>query len=181
MKRRQASNHTAGRSAQSPSHAALPWDSFLAAAELRDYATDHTHALYRYPARMSPPLARSLILGLTSPRDLVVDPFIGGGTTAIEALASGRRILGSELNSLACFVSLAKAWPATTRSLNAYAEWSAFAKSDLLRRRRGAAPLIPKSGVRPTNPRVGTVSQNYCPVCRGAAQSAACAASASSA
>lgn len=146
MKRREESNHAARRSAQSHSHAALPWDSFLAAAELRDYATDHTHALYRYPARMSPPLARSLILGLTSPGDLVVDPFIGGGTTAIEALASGRRILGSDLNSLACFVTLAKAWPATTRSLKTYAEWSASAKSDLLRRRRCAAPLITKSG-----------------------------------
>jgi DNA methylase len=146
MKRRETSNHAARGTTQSHSHVALPWDSFLAAAELRDYATDHTHALYRYPARMSPPLARSLILGLTSPGDLVVDPFIGGGTTAIEALSNGRRIFGSDLNSLACFVSLAKAWPATTRSLKAYAEWGAFAMSDLLRRRRGATPLVTQSG-----------------------------------
>lgn len=85
----ESSRHASGRK-QSASNAALPWDSFVAAAELRDYATDHTHALYKYPARMSPPLARSLILGLTNPGDLVLDPFIGGGTTAIEALSTGR-------------------------------------------------------------------------------------------
>ncbi len=146
MKRREAPNHVASGSAQSHSHAAIPWDSFLAAAELRDYATDHTHALYRYPARMSPQLARSLILGLTSPGDLIVDPFIGGGTTAIEALSNGRRIFGSDVNSLACFVSLAKAWPATGRSVKAYAEWSSSAKSHLLCRRHGPAPLVTKSG-----------------------------------
>lgn len=146
MKRREPSNHAARGSAQSHSHAELPWDAFLTAAKSHGYASDHTHALYKYPARMSPPLARSLILGLSSPGDLVVDPFIGGGTTAIEALANGRRILGSDLNSLACFVSLAKAWPPTTRSLKTYSEWSASAKSGLLRCRPDAAPLITKSG-----------------------------------
>jgi hypothetical protein len=146
MKPHEESSRYASAGTQSASNPALPWDSFLAAAELRDYATDHTHALYKYPARMSPPLARSLILGLTSPGDLVLDPFIGGGTTAIEALSSGRRIVCSDRNSLACFVSLAKAWPATTKSLRAYAEWSASAISGLLRCRRAAAPLVTPSG-----------------------------------
>lgn len=148
MKRAESSNRPAKGSHQGRPHASLPWDSFLAAAELRDHATDHTHALYKYPARMSPPLARSLILGLTNPGDLVLDPFIGGGTTAIEALSNGRRIFGSDLNSLACFVSLAKAWPATTRSLKAYAEWSASAMSALLRGRPVATPLVTQSGAK---------------------------------
>lgn len=146
MKRKETPNRAAMGGSELHPRTSVPWDSFVAAAELRDYATDYTHALYRYPARMSPPLARSLILGLTSPGDLVVDPFIGGGTTAVEALANGRRIFGSDLNSLACFVSLAKAWPATTRSLKVYAEWSASAMSNLLRRPHRAAPLVTKSG-----------------------------------
>jgi len=146
MKRREVSNTCANEGNQSVSDAMLPWDSFLTAAESRDYAADLTHALYKYPARMSPQLARSLILGLTSPGDLVLDPFIGGGTTAIEALSNGRRIVCSDLNSLACFVSLAKAWPATTKSLRAYEEWSVSAMSGLLRPRHAPVPLVTPSG-----------------------------------
>lgn len=146
MKPRAASSGGAEGRTQSGAGGALPWDSFIAAAGLRDYATDHTHALYKYPARMSPPLARSLILGLTDPGDLVLDPFIGGGTTAIEALSNGRQIVCSDLNSLACFVSLTKAWPATTTSLRAYADWSASAISGLLRSSRRAVPLVTPSG-----------------------------------
>lgn len=148
MKQEKTYNSATNGGTLSNPRASVPWDSFIAAAQLRNYASDHTHGLYRYPARMSPPLARSLILGLTSPGDLVVDPFIGGGTTAIEALANGRRIFGADLNSLACFVTLAKAWPATTRSLKAYAEWSASVMSGLLRRRGGAVPLVTKSGAK---------------------------------
>jgi len=126
--------------------AALPWDSFCAAAESRDYANELTHPLYRYPARMSPQLARSLILGLTRPGDLVLDPFVGGGTTAIEALSNGRQILCSDLNSLACFVTRAKAWPADTWSLRAYEDWRASEKAALLCPPRGAVPLVTRNG-----------------------------------
>jgi site-specific DNA-methyltransferase (cytosine-N4-specific) len=38
-----------------------------------------------------------LLLG-TAPGDLVLDPFIGSGTTGVAALAAGRRFLGIELN-----------------------------------------------------------------------------------
>ena len=35
---------------------------------------------------------------LTNPGDLVVDPFIGGGTTAVAAVELGRRCIGAELD-----------------------------------------------------------------------------------
>lgn len=68
----------------------------------------HTHAFYRYPARFSPQFAKAVIETFTEPGDVVLDPFMGGGTTAVEALASGRRCVGTDISSLACFIAKVK-------------------------------------------------------------------------
>jgi hypothetical protein len=67
-----------------------------------------THNFYRYPARFSPKLVRAVIDTFTEPGDLVLDPFVGGGTTLVESLASGRNAIGADLSSLATFVSEVK-------------------------------------------------------------------------
>jgi hypothetical protein len=67
-----------------------------------------THAFYRYPARFSPLFARSVIEAFTEPGEVVYDPFMGGGTTLVEALALGRRAIGTDINSLAVFVTKVK-------------------------------------------------------------------------
>lgn len=67
-----------------------------------------THNFYRYPARFSPKLVRAVIDTFTEPGDLVLDPFVGGGTTLVEALASGRHAIGADISSLATFVSEVK-------------------------------------------------------------------------
>lgn len=126
----------------------LPWDSFLTEAESQDYASDLTHPLYPYPARISPQLARALIAGLTRPGDLVLDPFSGGGTTAIEALSNGRAAICADLNSLACFVTRAKAWPVGTRSLRAYRTWAASAVSAIPSAPPSRVPLLVRDGTR---------------------------------
>lgn len=67
-----------------------------------------THRHYRYPARFSPRLAHAAITCFTAPGDLVADPFVGGGTTLVEAMAAGRRSWGNDISNLAAFVSRAK-------------------------------------------------------------------------
>jgi DNA modification methylase len=42
-----------------------------------------------------------LIERLTNPGDLVVDPFLGGGTTAIVCRELGRRFVGCDIDPLA--------------------------------------------------------------------------------
>ncbi|OGO20141.1 MAG: hypothetical protein A2144_12230 [Chloroflexi bacterium RBG_16_50_9] len=74
-----------------------------------------THNFYRYPARFNPELARQLISEFSLPGDYVLDPFIGGGTTIVEALAAGRRSLGVDINDLACFVTQVKTTPLSDR------------------------------------------------------------------
>ncbi len=51
-----------------------------------------THGFYRYPARFSPQFARSAIEAFTEPLDTVLDPFMGGGTSAVEALGLGASV-----------------------------------------------------------------------------------------
>ena len=126
----------------------IPWDSLTVAAASRAYASDLTHGLYKYPARLSPPLARALILALTKPGDVILDPFAGGGTTAVEALFHGRRVIASDINSLACFVTLAKSWPAPRRSLRGYAAWVEDAIGDLRSSAFGSIPLVTRNGDR---------------------------------
>ncbi len=49
--------------------------------------------LYKYPARFSPNFVGAAIETFTKKDDIVLDPFVGGGTTVVEALALGRRFL----------------------------------------------------------------------------------------
>jgi DNA methylase len=74
---------------------------------LRDtsYISGETHDFYHYPARFSPRFAAVAIEALSDVGDCVLDPFMGGGTTAAEALALGRSVIGTDINALAHFVS----------------------------------------------------------------------------
>ena len=51
-----------------------------------------------HPWQQSPEPARYYIRRLTSPGSLVCDPFTGSGTTAVVALALGRRFVGAEVD-----------------------------------------------------------------------------------
>ncbi len=53
-----------------------------------------------YRACFKPQLPRFFIERLTLPGDLVYDPFLGRGTTAIEAALLGRRVAGCDINPL---------------------------------------------------------------------------------
>ena len=87
------------------------------------YVTGFTHQLYRYPAAAPPDLVREIIEAYTKPGDLVVDPFMGGGTTIVEAVAQGRRALGIDANTLAVFVTRAKTTPLSAQAWRRLDEW----------------------------------------------------------
>lgn len=60
------------------------------------------HRFHSYPARMHPALVKHLLERLHPGKSAqVVDPFCGSGTVALEALRTGWRALGSDLNPLA--------------------------------------------------------------------------------
>jgi hypothetical protein len=72
------------------------------------------HGLHPYPAKFIPELPRLLIRLLSNPGELVVDPFSGGGTAGVEALALGRSYLGIDANPVGNVAGRAK-----TRRLSA--------------------------------------------------------------
>jgi len=82
-----------------------------------------THNFYRYPARLSPIFVRAAIEAFSSPGDLVLDPFMGGGTTLVEALALGRDAIGIDISELAAFVSEVKTTVFSHDDLNALRLW----------------------------------------------------------
>ena len=67
-----------------------------------------THDFYRYPARFSPVLARAVIEHFTQAGETVLDPFVGGGTSLVEARAPARNAVGIDINSLAMYISRVK-------------------------------------------------------------------------
>lgn len=67
-----------------------------------------THNFYRYPAQFSPCFVRAAVEAFTDKGDVVLDPFVGGGTTLVEALALGRHSIGVDISTLATFISQVK-------------------------------------------------------------------------
>jgi DNA methylase len=82
-----------------------------------------THNIYRYPARFSPEFVRAALDSFSDPGDLILDPFMGGGTSAVEALVSGRRFLGFDINPLSVLLTRAKTTPLSQRDRVALRAW----------------------------------------------------------
>ncbi len=98
-------------------------DKLLAAIAAKDPVSGYTHNFYRYPARFSPLFAREVISQYSRPGQLILDPFMGGGTTIVEALAMGRKAVGVDLNSLAHFVTTVKTTPLSQNDPTLLLKW----------------------------------------------------------
>jgi len=83
-----------------------------------------THRFYRYPARFSPLFAKEAIAQFSKLGDVVLDPYMGGGTSVVEATVAGRRGIGSDLNELAVFVARVKTTVLTPEQRTAIARWA---------------------------------------------------------
>ncbi|HKJ00116.1 MAG TPA: DNA methyltransferase [bacterium] len=64
-----------------------------------------THAFHPYPGRFHPALPRTLLAATARPGQRVLDPFMGAGTTLVEALQLGLGAIGSDLNPVAVLVA----------------------------------------------------------------------------
>lgn len=84
-------------------------DPSWAFAELTQKQTGYvTHSYHRYPAKFIPQLAARLINEYSERGDLVVDPFMGSGTTLVEAKLLGRPSVGVDINPVAHLIARAK-------------------------------------------------------------------------
>jgi len=62
-----------------------------------------THGFHTYPAGLHPDAARDLLKVVDG--ESLLDPFSGGGTTLVEGLVAGRKVIGADLSPIACLVS----------------------------------------------------------------------------
>jgi hypothetical protein len=83
-----------------------------------------THGYYKYPARFGDAFVKEAVTSFSRPGEVVLDPFCGGGTTLVEALASGRRAFGSDVSALALFVARAKTTPLSGAQLRRIGAWT---------------------------------------------------------
>ena len=86
-------------------------DQLVAALNSSRYTGGSTHNFYLYPSRFSPEIAQTIISLFSEPGDSVLDPFMGGGTSIIEGMMLGRRMVGIDLNALAHFVASVRTRP----------------------------------------------------------------------
>lgn len=99
----------------------------------------------RHPGKMLPELARRIVLAYSQPRDLIVDPMCGVGTTLVEAAALDRRCIGVELENRWVCVAQANLRNALTprqRRLADARQGDAHLLSTLLRGLRGRVGLV---------------------------------------
>jgi hypothetical protein len=111
------------------------------AARSAEPVSGYTHDFYRYPARFSPLFARACIQAFTDPGDLVLDPFMGGGTTLVEARALGRVTVGCDISSLAAFVSSVKTRTLSASDVAAIRDWAEDLPKKIVLKKRSQRPV----------------------------------------
>lgn len=89
--------------------ASLKADEFWTYADLTPKDTTYlTHSYHRYSAKFIPQLANRLIRMYTEQGEAVLDPFVGSGTTIVEGLVLGRRVIGMDVNPVSYLICKAK-------------------------------------------------------------------------
>ena len=102
----------------------LRLSAFRTAIKDKQPISGYTHTFYRYPACFAPTFARSAIAAFSRCGDLVLDPFMGGGTTLVEAMALNRNAIGTDINSLAAFIASVKTTVLDSAETKLIQKWS---------------------------------------------------------
>lgn len=80
--------------------------------------SDAVHTLHPYPCKFPGTTAREIIREFGNKGDVVFDPFVGSGTTLVEATINGLSSIGVDINPIACLISKVKATPLNKTEIN---------------------------------------------------------------
>lgn len=89
----------------------------VVAISLSERTNAYTHGLHRFPAKYVPQVPRWAIESLASPGTVILDPFMGSGTTLVEASMAPVTAIGIDRDQLAELISGAKVYPPTATRL----------------------------------------------------------------
>lgn len=76
-----------------------------------------THNIHRYSGKFIPQIANAVISLVTKENDIILDPYMGSGTTMLEASLLKRHSVGIDLNPLAVLISKVKNTPIEVNKL----------------------------------------------------------------
>ncbi|OGS56871.1 MAG: hypothetical protein A3K60_01585 [Euryarchaeota archaeon RBG_19FT_COMBO_56_21] len=81
-----------------------------------------THGIHRYPAKFIPQVPRFCMEAYSDVGESVLDPFMGSGTTLLEAIFCGRNSYGIDIHPLAKLIAKVKITPLEPARLGEVAE-----------------------------------------------------------
>ena len=90
----------------------------------------YTHGIHKYPAKFFPELPRWIIRRYSQPGDLILDPFMGSGTTNLEALLLERPSVGVDIDPFSRMLARVKTSPLNVDDLSAVREQLAALLND---------------------------------------------------
>jgi hypothetical protein len=70
--------------------------------------TKHVHGLHPYLGKFIPQVVEAFLVRLFAPGDCIYDPFVGSGTTLVEANAFGAHAVGVDVSAFNCLLSEVK-------------------------------------------------------------------------
>ncbi len=106
-----------------------------------------THFFHHWTAKFIPQIPARLIERYAQPGDVVLDPFMGSGTTLVEAARLGHEAWGTDINPLAVRIARAKTASIDPVALEAYVTWLRAAAADPAGHRASSAHLFPGSEI----------------------------------
>jgi len=101
-----------------------------------------THFFHHWTAKFIPQIPRRVIETYARPGDVVLDPFMGCGTTLVEAARLGHDAWGTDINPLAYRIAKAKTARVNDTQLNELIEWLKEAAKEPQRHAASSADLF---------------------------------------
>ncbi|MGD0113644.1 MAG: DNA methyltransferase, partial [Armatimonadota bacterium] len=94
------------------------------------HTQDSTHFFHHWTAKFIPQIPRRIIELYANPGDVILDPFMGSGTTLVEAARLGYNSWGTDINPLAVKIARAKAARISEKQLDDFIAWLDEAKRE---------------------------------------------------
>ena len=110
--------------------------------ELEDADTRYyTHGYHPYSAKYIPQIPYRLVSKFTKKNELVLDNFMGSGTTLVESKLLGRNAIGIDVNPLACLISKVKTTTIQKSTLVEISKILILLKEDIINLRGNTVPF----------------------------------------
>jgi DNA modification methylase len=109
---------------------ALDWELITA------HTAYYTHGYHPYSAKYIPQIPNRLISIFSEKNDLILDNFVGSGTTLVESKVLGRNAIGVDINPLACLISKVKTTVIKKSTMREISHFLVSLQSDIAHLRR---------------------------------------------